>query len=86
MVDKDGLVIVKDELKHSFSYHRSLYADDVYTPTTQLNAENPQNCHERQQHDVSRQYHWMPTETADSGSVMDRNKGNKQLMSVYLPG
>jgi len=75
MSDKDGVgvVIVKDEQSHSPAYQRgSLYTDDVYKPTTHLNAEHLYNDELR--HGVSRQYHWMSNGAGDP--VMDCGKGN----------
>ena len=62
----DQQVIVKDEHNcTSPTYHlHQVYADDVYTPATPLNAEHPQNGLYRQ-YDVTRQYRWMLNDTGD---------------------
>lgn len=75
MGDKERVLIVKDEQKHSPPYHPvSLYADNMYPPTTHLNAEHLRIGDERhRQYDVPRQYHWMSTDAGDS--VMDCSKG-----------
>jgi len=72
MGDKERVVIVKDEQKHSPTYHRaSLYADEVYMPTTHLSAEHLYNDDLRYpQHGVSRHYQWNET----GNPVMDSGK------------
>jgi len=73
MSDKDGVMSVKDEQKHSPSYRRaSLYGEDVYTPKAHLSTEHLYNDDLRHaQQAVSRHYQWN-----DAGDpVMDSGRG-----------
>jgi len=73
MGDKEVTVIVKDEQKHSPTYHRApLYADDGHMPTTHLNAEHLQYNDGRRhsQHAVSRHCQWNEA----GNPVMDSSK------------